>query len=96
MALILELKRRGVSRLLRRQEKTSTLLAIRDENGFIVSLAIIIAGNRHDNYQLKPHLSSYLKWMEYPVLRLKEDRLNGEKGLRPKRLAKAASIIGQT
>ena len=27
------------------------------------------------------------------MLRLKEDRLNGEKGLTPKRLAKAASIV---
>ena len=34
--------------------------------------------------------------MEYPVLRLKEDRLNGEKGLRPKRLAKPAAIIEST
>ena len=62
--LILEPKKVGSRPFTRdvRKAKTSNLLVISDKNGFIASQPKIIAGNHHDNYQLKPDLSSFLKW----------------------------------
>lgn len=48
----------------RKRAKTSNILPISDANGFILASTGIIAGNRHDSFNLKPHLQTAFKSMK--------------------------------
>ena len=45
----------------RKRAKTSNILPMSDANGFILASSGIIAGNRHDAFNLKPHLQVAFK-----------------------------------
>jgi len=45
----------------RKKGKTCNIMPIMDANGYIVASTGIIAGNRNDAYQLKPHLQTAFK-----------------------------------
>jgi transposase len=48
----------------RKRAKTSNILPISDANGFILASTGIIAGNRHDAFNLKHHLQTAFKKMK--------------------------------
>ena len=48
----------------RKRAKTSNILPITDAHGFILASTGIVAGHRHDAFNLKPHLQTAFKQMK--------------------------------
>jgi len=48
----------------RKRAKTSNILPMTDAKGMIVACTGVVAGNRHDAFNLKPHLQSAFKTMK--------------------------------
>jgi transposase len=62
----------------RKKAKTSNILPISDGNGFIIASTGIIAGNRNDAFNLKPHLQNAFKEMKGLGLNLKGAYFNAD------------------
>lgn len=48
----------------RKRAKTSNILPITEANGFVVTCTGLVAGNRHDAFNLKPHLQTGFKTLK--------------------------------
>ena len=62
----------------RKRTKTSNILPIVDAKGAIIATTGIIAGNRHDAFNLKPHLQQAFKTMKKLGLDLQDTYFNAD------------------
>jgi transposase len=62
----------------RKRAKTTNILPITEANGFVISSTGLVAGNRHDAFNLKPHLQTAFKALKRQGLVLKGAFFNAD------------------